>query len=29
MSNIRYYEEFAALSHYLSFSRTSEELCVS
>lgn len=29
MPNIQYYQEFAALSHYLSFSKTSEELCVS
>lgn len=29
MPNIRYYLEFAALAHYLSYSKTSEELCVS
>ena len=29
MPNIQYYQEFAALSHYLSFSKTSEELCIS
>lgn len=29
MPNIRNYVEFAALAHYLSYSKTSEELCVS